>query len=169
MKKNYNIVLYLLGFILFAYITRFLGLVFFNTYELFAVVFAAYGAATVYSSMGENKKFALFIGTASFLAGVVFLLIGKQQIPDASVIIFPSVLFIVGVGCFILFIDNPSDKTLFLVSIIFVLLGVIYTTVSGSFNLSGFIISFNGIISEFWIIIFVVAIVIFLFVRGGKK
>ena len=169
MKKNYNIVLYLFGFILFAYITKFLGLVFFNNYELFAVVFAAYGSATVYASMGENKKFGLFIGTASFLAGGIFLLIGKQQIPETSAIFFPSVLFIIGIGCFILFIDNPSDKTLFLVTIIFVLLGLIYTTVTGSFNLSGFLNSFNGIISEFWIIILVVAIVIFLLAKGGKK
>ena len=169
MKKFNNIILYLLGFIILAYLLKLIGLVSFNNYELLAVVFAAYGSGTVYNSMGKNKKFGLFVGTAAFQAGVVFLLIGREQIPNTSGVIFPALLFILGIGCFMLFWDNTSDKTLLLISVIFILLGIVYTAVSGSFNISTFMNSLAGVIPEFWLLILVVIIVIYAVAKSGKN
>ena len=167
--KTKNIILYLIGFILIAVILKLVGLVNFNNFELLAVIFAAFGSGTVYNSMGKNKKISLFFGSAAFLAGVVFLLIGSRQIPNTSHIIFPSVLYIIGISCFMLYLDNTSDKTLILVSFIFILLGVIYTAISGSFSFDTFIGTLSDVIGEFWLVLLVVIIVIYINAKGGDK
>lgn len=168
MKTN-NIILYLVGFILIAVILKLIGLVNFNNFELLAVIFAALGSGMVYNSMGENKKISLFFGTAVFLTGVVFLLIGSQQVPNSSRIVFASVLYIIGISCFMLFLDNTSDKTLVLVSFIFILLGVIYTAISGSFSFNTFVETLSDLIGEFWLILLVVIIVIYILAKGSNK
>ena len=168
MKRNQSIISYLLAFVLFAIAVKLLGLVHFNNYQLLAVVFVGYGAGTVYSSMGNNRKLSLFLGTIAFLVGIIFLLIGIQDIFYSSSIFFPSMLFILGIGGLMLFIDNIADKTILLISIILIVLGFIYTAVSGNLNFSSFIKSLYELALEYWLVILVVIIVIFLVATTGK-
>ncbi len=169
MNRNHYILIFLILFIFLAFAFKYFGFAYFDNYELLAVVFAAYGSGTVYSTFGKNKKFSLFVGTAAFLVGIVFFLIGKQQIFNSSAILFPSVLFILGIGCLMLFFDNTSDKSLLIVSGVFILLGILYTSISGSLNAGTFFRSLYELASEYWLIILVVAIVIYLFSRRRKN
>ncbi len=169
MNRNQLIILYLIIFIFFAIALKYFGLAQYDNLELLAVIFVAYGSGTVYNTIGQNKKFSLFVGTSAFLSGIVFFLIGKQQIFNSSGILFPSILFILGIGCLMLFFDNTADKSLLIIAAVFMVLGIIYTGVSGSFNTATFLNSLYELAQEYWLIILVVIIAIYLVSRGRKK
>ena len=168
MTYKHSLLSYALSFLLLAYAIKLLGFVDFSTLEILAYTFIFYGVSQVYLSMGNDKKLALFLGSAIFLLGVEFFLLDNFDITSTSSIIFPSALLILGIGSLMLFLDNTGDKAIMFISLIFILLGIIYSTNVGSMRFGNFFTALFQLFSRYWLI-FVLSLVIIFFISREKK
>lgn len=162
------ILIYSVSFLILALFFNLVGIVNLDNLEILAYTFVFYGLSTVYASMGNNKKLKVFLGSSIFLIGIDFLVVSNFDIFNSSAIIFPSTLLILGASSFILFLDNTDDKAIFFISIIFTLLGLIYSVSVGSLGIKSFIHSFISLISKYWIVL-LLSIVVFALIRRKKE
>ncbi len=166
--KQQQILIYSVTFLILALLCNIVGIINVDNYEILAYTFSFYGLSTVYASMGHNKKLQLFWGSSIFLVGIDFLIISRFDVFNTSGIIFPSILFILGISSFILFIDNPDDKAILLISVIFTLLGLIYSTSVGNLRIMSFINSLISFVTGYWIMLIIV-VVVFLVIRRKEE
>ncbi len=83
--------------------------------EILSIIFVFYGILTVYTTLGEGRRFLAILAAITFFIGVILYITCNFDILNTQRIIYPSILFILG-GCFvILFFDNPKEK-IFLIS-----------------------------------------------------
>jgi len=168
MIKTQPIIIYALAFLIISLVLKLFGFIYLDNIELLAYTFIFYGISSVYVSFGNNKRFQLFIGTTAFLIGIVFFLISNFDIFNSSGLIFPSVLLILGIGSGMLFLDNTDDKAILFVSIIFVLLGIIYSASVGSLKFLSFINSIVSITDKYWVVALITLVIIILLRRENK-
>jgi len=166
--NKHTILSYALSFLLLAYLVKLLGFVDFSTMEILSYTFVFYGISQVYISMGNERKLALFLGSAIFLLGTEFFLLDSFDIISTSSVIFPSALLILGISSFMLYIDNTDDKAILFISLIFILLGVIYSVSVGSMRFGNFFTALFQLVAKYWII-FILALVIIFMISKGKK
>ncbi len=160
------ILIYTVLFLVLALFFNIVGIINLDNYEILAYTFIFYGLATVYLSMGNNKKLQVFLGSAVFLIGIDFMVISNFDIFSSSGIIFPSTLLILGISSFILYLDNTEDRAIFFVSIIFILFGLIYSISVGSLGIISFLKSLFALVKDYWVVPVIAFIV---FVLLGRK
>ena len=160
------ILIYTVSFLVLALFFNIVGIINLDNYEILAYTFIFYGLATVYLSMGNNKKLQVFLGSAVFLIGIDFMVISNFDIFNSSGIIFPSTLLILGISSFILYLDNTEDRAIFFVSLIFILFGLIYSISVGSLGIISFLKSLIALVKDYWIVPVIAFIV---FVLLGRK
>lgn len=153
---------------LLVYAAKLLGFVDFSTMEILSYTFVFYGISQVYVSMGRGKKLSLFIGSTIFLLGIEFFLIDNFDIITTSSIIFPSLMLILGISSFMLFLDNTEDKTILFISLIFILIGVIYSISVGSMRFGNFFTALFQLIIKYWVILILALVIIFIISRDKK-
>ena len=168
MIKLQPILIYALAFLIISLVLKLFGFIYLDNNELLAYTFIFYGISSVYISFGRNKRFQLFIGTTAFLIGVVFFLVSNFDIFNSSSLIFPSVLLILGICCWMLFLDNTDDKAVLFISIIFILLGIIYSFSVGTLRIGSFINSIFSITVKYWMVALITLIIIILLKREDK-
>ncbi len=165
MSNKHSLLSYALSFLLLAYVAKLLGFVDLSTLEILAYTFIFYGVSQVYLSMGNNRKLALFLGSAIFLLGVEFFLVENFDITSTTSVIFPSALLILGISSFMLFLDNTGDKAIMFIALIFILLGIIYSTNVGSMRLGNFFAALIQLFSKYWLIFVLALVIIFIISR----
>ncbi len=166
--KQPPILIYSITFLILALLFNLVGIINVGNYEILAYTFSFYGLSNVYASMGHNKKLQLFLGSSVFLIGIDFLIISLFDVFNTSGIIFPSIVLIISISSFILFLDNTDDKAILFVSIIFALLGIIYSTSAGNLRIISFINSLTSIASGYWIMLIIV-LVVFILIRRNEE
>lgn len=169
MEKSQPILTYSLSFLILALIFKFLGVINLANEEILSYTFIFYGLSSVYASMGKNKKLRLFIGSVVFLIGIIFFVMIYFDIFYSSKIIFPSTLLILGISSLMLFLDNTKDKAVLFISLIFILIGIVYSVSVGMMRLDSFIFSFYHILLKYWIIILIAIIIVAAIRREDKK
>ncbi|MDR3625859.1 MAG: hypothetical protein P4L45_03455 [Ignavibacteriaceae bacterium] len=169
MNKSQPILSYTFSFLIIAVILKITGLLRVNNEEILAYTFILYGIGSVYLSLGKDKKFRIFLGTAAFLVGIIFFIINNFDIISISKIIFPSIILILGIACLMLYIDNTNDKTILYISLFFILSGLIYSMSIGSMRPAYFIYSAYQIVLKYWIIVIIAAIIFIAINRGNKN
>jgi|WetSurMetagenome_2_1015567.scaffolds.fasta_scaffold537499_2 hypothetical protein len=168
MNKSQSVLTYTLSFLILAVVLKVFGLLSVNNEEILAYTFIFYGISSVYSSLGKDKKFRLFLGTVVFLIGIVFFILNNFDITSLSRIIFPSIILILGAGCFMLYIDNTNDKAILYASLFFVLIGITYSIIFGPVKFGIFVFSLYQIILKYWIVITIAAIIFISINREDK-
>lgn len=169
MIKLQPILIYALAFLIISLILKLFGLIYLDNIELLAYTFIFYGISSVYVSFGNNKRFQLFIGTTAFLIGIIFFLVSNFDIFNSSSLIFPSALLILGICSWMLFLDNTDDKAVLFISIIFILLGVIYSISVGTLRIGSFLNSIFSITIKYWIVALITLIIIILLKRDDNS
>ncbi|MCL5030418.1 MAG: hypothetical protein M1480_15510 [Bacteroidetes bacterium] len=150
-------------------IFKFLGVINLANEEILSYTFIFYGLSSVYASMGKGKKLRLFIGTAVFLIGIILFIMIYFDMFYSPKIIFPSTLLILGISSLMLFLDNTKDKAVLFISLIFILIGIVYSVSVGMLRLNSFIFSFYHILLKYWIIILIAIIIVAAIRREDKK
>jgi hypothetical protein len=168
MNKSQPILTYTLSFLILAVIFKIIGLLIVNNEEILAYTFIFYGISSVYLSLGRNKKFRVFLGAVVLLIGIILFIINNFDIISLSKIIFPSIILILGIGCLMLYIDNTNDKAILYASLIFILIGLIYSMSFGTMKFGFFIYSIYHIILKYWIIV-IIAVIIFTAIKRDEK
>lgn len=169
MKKNQLIIIYLLTFLVFTYLLKLLGFIRITGSEIFSYTLIFAGVGLFFNSFGKENKSLLFSSTFIFLWGVVFFLINNFEFRHTSEILYPALFLNIGFSFLILFIDNFKDKIYFLLSFIFLILGIASVFYLGKFNSSIFINSFAEIAIKYLPIIIIAAGIFFILMRSEKK
>ena len=166
MYKDHLLVIYLLIFLAAAMMFRILGFINTSAGEILSYVLAVYGIITVYISTGSNKKLNLFFGTVVFLSGIILFVINNFDFYNLSGILFPSVFFIIGIGFLMLFIDNPSDKRIITVAIIFLIFGITLTIILGTPSIQSFYYAILYVSQKHWLLVLILIMIILLTKRA---
>ncbi|MHB8578645.1 MAG: hypothetical protein ACYDA4_02150 [Ignavibacteriaceae bacterium] len=162
MNKDNLLVINLLIFLVAAMMLRILGFINTSAGEILSYVLAVYGIITVYLSAGKDKKLNLFFGTIIFLSGIILFVINNFDFYKLSGILFPSVFFIIGIGFIMLFIDNPSDKRILTLAIIFLIFGMTLTILLGTPSFQSFLYAILYVFKKHWLLILILILIILL-------
>jgi len=133
----------------------------------YALIF--YGINLVYTSFGQSRATILFMGSSLFLVGLLLFLLNNFSFADPGEIIFPSILFIVGINFLMLFLDNPDRRKYLAVSVTSIISGIIVTAILGSVTIKSFYKTALDISAKYWPVLLVAVVLLFIIHREGKK
>lgn len=166
MKKHQPIFTYIIIFFLLSILLRFFGIIDFNNWEIIGYAFIIYGLSLVYISMGKNKKFALFSGSSVFLTGIVLFIISNFHLMNYLNIIISSIILIIGIDFFIIFIDDFTRRNFLILSAVFIITGLLFTISWGSPSFASFFSSVWHITMKYWPVVLILAGIILIIRRG---
>jgi hypothetical protein len=165
-NKLNSVLLFFIVFVFAALILRFTGLINFSGIELLAYLFMISGFSAAYSSFGKDMTGILFIGSTLFLTGILIFVSIHFELEDARQLVFPSVLFITGIGFFLLYIDEFNQKLYLYISLLFLAGGIIYLLLLRAYAFTGFFASVWSMIKIYWPVVVISAGIILLL---GKR
>lgn len=153
MNKINSVIIFLIILVAAAILLRIAGVFDFTSVEVLSAILMLVGVAAVYSSFGTLKKGLIFVGTATFFVGILVFINAHFELETTRLILFPSVLLIMGSGFLLLYVDEPSDKLYLTLGLIFLGTGIAYVLFVRSSAFSGFFVSFWNLIKSYWIIL----------------
>ncbi|HUX60029.1 MAG TPA: hypothetical protein VMV32_01855, partial [Ignavibacteriaceae bacterium] len=106
-----------------------------------------------------------FLGTVIFLSGIILFVTNNFDFYKISGILLPSVFLIIGVGFLMLFIDNPAEKTVLTLAVIFIVFGLILTIILGTLSAHSFLKAILYIAQKYWILAVILIMIILLIKR----
>jgi hypothetical protein len=160
---------YLLLFLGLALLLKFFGFISISGSEIISYALIFYGISDVYLSLGNNRRFSLFLGTVLFLVGVLLYVLNNFLIFWGPEILLPSAFIIPGIAYLMLNYDNPSNKKFLIIGTILIITGFTVTIINGKFNLSRFYQSVLKISSLYWQIALVSAGILILISFEERK
>lgn len=169
MFKNHSIITYLLIFLVLSVLLKIVEIINISYTELAGYALIFYGIGTVYISMGKKKRNLLFIGAVLFLIGVELIIVNNYDFLSLSNVVLPSIFFILGTAFMVLFIDDLSNRLLLVISIIFLISGILFFTKLGTFNFPDFLKSTLSITVKYWPVIIIVTALILLLKKDNKE
>ncbi len=169
MNNNKPILIYLLTFLVLSIILRLFGIINIESTELVGYALIFYGISLVYTSFGQNRAGVLFTGSLLFLVGFLLYLLNNFNFANKKDIIFPSVLFILGINFLMLFFDDPAKKNFLAISAALVLSAIIVTIVLGSITFQSFLSTISDIAVKYWPVLLVSVLLLIIIHRDGKK
>ncbi len=167
--ENRIILLYLVILSAILILLRVLGVAHFNNDELISYILIIYGLGLYYSSYLKNMKTGLFLGSAMFLSGIVFLVIGNFEFMDTNQLVLPSIIMITAISIFMLYLNDQTNKLTLYLSIALFAFGVFYigfTSEHGYYNLIPYLLQ---MIKLYWIVIVMLIVVAVLVNREIKN
>lgn len=169
MNNNQPILIYLLIFLALSVVLKLLGIIDVENTELIGYAMIFYGINLVYISFGKKQNGILFTGTTLFLIGLLLFLTNNFEFINDNEIIFPSMLFILGISFLMLFLDNIHKKNFLLVSVTFILSALIVTALLGTITVTLFINAVIKITVKYWPIALVAIVLLVIIYREEKK
>jgi hypothetical protein len=168
MRNNQSIIIYLLTFLLISFILKLFNIINVSFTELAGYALIFYGINLVYSSFGNSKIGVLFTGTFLFLSGLELFLISNFDFARVNEIIFPSLLFILGICFLMLFLNETAKKSYFVISATFLFTGILVTVIVGSITVSSFLNTILIVASKYWPVALIVAGIILIIHRDQR-
>ncbi|MEI7812188.1 MAG: hypothetical protein WCJ01_07155 [Ignavibacteria bacterium] len=111
---------YIFIFSVFAFTLKFFGIITVSLTLVISCVFLIFGLFSVYLTIDTHQRAELFLGTAIFLTGIVLFVTQHFSIIQPGMLVFPSVLFILGAGFLMLFINNRLNIVFLSASLILI-------------------------------------------------
>ncbi len=169
MKNNQPILIYLLTFLALSIILKLFGIINIESTELIGYALIFYGISLVYNSFGQNRVGILFTGATLFLVGLLLFLLSNFNFNDKKDIIFPSVLFILGINFLMLFFDDPAKKNFLAISATLILSGIITTSFLGTITFQSFLLTIADIAFKYWPVLLVAVLLLVILQRDNRK
>jgi len=141
----------------------------FNNNELIGYALIIYGLSVYYSSHIKSKKLGLFLGSAIFLTGVIFFILGNFEIADKVQIIIPSIILIISFSIFMLYVYDTSLKIPLYISLVLLLAGVAYIGFNSKYGYRNFIPHISEITVRYWPVLVILVVISILANKGLKK
>jgi len=164
LKSDQSIITYLLLFLILATFAKTVGLLNINYSEIFGYALIFYGIADVYLVFGSHKKIRLFFSAAAFIVGIYLFIINNFIVFGTNNLIPPLILFVIAGSFLIIYLDNYKLISNLVISLIFLILGIISIQLSGSDEKGNIFLAVNRVILSYWPI-FLIAIGIILLIR----
>lgn len=131
---------------------------------IFSILFIIYGFASVYISLARHLRGRLFMGTVLFLFGIILFVVHYYEFPGIGIIIFPSILFMLGAGFMMLYIDEAENRVFLIASAILIISSLIYIFFARHFAFFQFTYLISELVLDFYPV-FIILLGISLLVR----
>jgi hypothetical protein len=135
---------------------------------IFGYSFIILGASLAYTAFIQNKKIISFIGSTTFLSGVLLLILENFEIYIQKHFVLTIILIIAGGSLLMSYLIDFTKRILLLLSIIFLSAGFILLIFQKSIDFEIYGRSLWSTISFYWPIILIMIFVIIIINRTDK-
>ncbi|MCH9029210.1 MAG: hypothetical protein IH819_06255 [Bacteroidetes bacterium] len=167
--RNNLILIYLLVFVAILIFLRALGVIYISNDELLGYVLIIYGLSLFYSSFISGRKIFLFIGSTTFLIGIIFFLFSNFQFQNTHDFILPAVIFILSISSFMVYLSDTTQKISVYIAIILCALGVGAMVLISKNGIVGYFANIVFITEIYWPMLIILIVVVMLVNRDSKQ
>jgi len=158
--RNNLIIIYLLIFISVLILLRTIGLISINNDELIGYGLITYGLSLFYSSYIERNKLTIFTGSAVFLIGVFFFILGNFEFENTDNIFVPAVIFILSISSLMIFLSDTGFKLGMYAAIILFTAGIGTLALMSTHGIENFITYTIDVFKIYWPLLIILLAVI---------
>jgi len=166
--KNQLIGILTVLFIITSVLLNFFEIVYVSGNEIFGYSFIILGSSLTYTAFNQKNKIVAFIGTATFLSGVLLIILYKFDIYIQQDFILPIILIIAGCGLLMTYLADLAKRILLLLSLIFLSAGFTLLIFQKSFDFDIYYKSVLSLATVYWPIIVIMLFVIIIINRTVK-
>ncbi len=168
MIKNQLIGILTVVFIIISVLLNIFGIVYISGNNIFGYSFIILGSSLVYTAFIQNKKIIVFIGSATFLSGVLLIIHDNFEIYIRLDFILPIILLVAGCSLLMTYLTDFAKRILLLLALIFLAAGFILLIFQKSFDFEIYYRSVLSIIFVYWPIILIMIFVIIIINKTEK-
>lgn len=168
MIKNQLIGILTVSFILISVLLNIFEIVYISSNNIFGYSFIILGSSLVYTAFIQNKKIIAFIGSATFLSGILLIILDNFEVFIQQDFVPPIILIVTGSSLLMAYLTDSVKRILFLLSVISLTAGFTLIIVQKSFDFGIYYRSVLSIISVYWPIILIMIFVIIIINRTEK-
>ncbi len=121
-----------------------------SMYVVLGFTLLFYSVPTVYTAMEKGNRMQLILSAFSFFTGLLLLLINWFDIINPLKVVFPSLLFIIGVVFLLLYMENTREKAFLYAGSTVAVLGLIIILLNKSLPLIYYADRIIVFISGYW-------------------
>ncbi len=167
--RNNLIIVYLLIFISLLILLSSIGVISISNNELIGYGLITYGLSLFYSAYIEKKKLTIFIGSAVFLVGVLFFIMGNFEFENTDSIFVPAVIFILSISSLMIFLSDTNFKLGIYAAIILFTAGIGTLALMSTHGIENFITYTVDIFKIYWPLLIILLAVIALVNKDIKE
>lgn len=167
-----QLVKYGLLFFLLPIMLQLLGFIDVSIFSLFSFATFFIGLTVFYYSFGTKNFLAVFLGSGLFFMGIISFLVKTFLLEITFPFILAGSLYITGFSLFMVYLENTKRRTVLFYAGILALIATAISLFVGNLHFNSFCLSLGDVISEYWLLLLVAVITIFLFFieqRQSKK
>ena len=168
MIKNQLIGILTVLFIIISVLLNIFEIAYISGNSIFGYSFIILGSSLAYTAFIQNKKTIAFIGSATFLSGVLLIILDNFEIYIQQDFFPPIILIVIGSSLLMAYLTDSVKRILFLLSVIFLTAGFTLLIFQKSFDFEIYYRSVLSIISVYWPIIVTMIFVIIIINRTEK-
>ena len=155
-------------FIIISVLLNLFEIAYISSNNIFGYSFIILGSSLAYTAFIQNKKTIVFIGSATFLSGVLLIILDNFEINIRQDFVLPIILLVAGCSLLMTYLTDFAKRILLLFTVIFLTAGFTLLIFQKSFDLVIYYRSVLSIISVYWPIILIMIIVIIIINRTEK-
>ncbi|RKY95009.1 MAG: hypothetical protein DRQ01_00900, partial [Ignavibacteriae bacterium] len=160
MIKNQLIGILTVIFIIISVLLNIFDIAYISGNNIFGYSFIILGSSLTYTAFIQNKKTIVFIGSATFLSGVLLIILDNFEIYIRLDFVLPIILLVAGCSLLTTYLTDFAKRILLLLSLIFLAAGFTLLIFQKSFDFEIYFRSVLSIISVYWPIILIMIFVI---------
>ena len=168
MIKNQLIGILTVIFIIISVLLNIFDIAYISGNNIFGYSFIILGSSLTYTAFIQNKKTIVFIGSATFLSGVLLIILDNFEIYIRLDFVLPIILLVAGCSLLTTYLTDFAKRILLLLSLIFLAAGFTLLIFQKSFDFEIYFRSVLSIISVYWPIILIMIFVIIIINKTKK-
>lgn len=168
MIKNQLIGILTVLFIVISVLLSIFEIAYVSVNDIFGYSFIILGSSLAYTAFIQNKKIIAFIGSATFLSGILLITLDNFEIYIKKNFILPIILIIAGCSLLIAYLTDFAKRILLLLALIFLTAGFTLFIFQKSFDFGIYYRSVLSLASIYWPIIVIMIFVIIIINRTEK-
>jgi hypothetical protein len=166
--KNQLIGILTVLFIVISVLLRIFEIAYVSVNDIFGYSFIILGSSLAYTAFIQNKKLIAFIGSATFLSGVLLITLDNFEIYIQKDFILSIILIITGCSLMIAYLTDFVKKFLLFLALIFLTAGFTFLIFQKSFDFGIYYRSVLSLATVYWPIIVIMIFVIIIINRTDK-
>ena len=168
MIKNQLIGILTVLFIIISVLLNTFEIAYISSYNIFGYSFIILGSSLAYTAFIQNKKTIAFIGSATFLSGILLIVLDNFEIYILQDFIIPIILIVAGCSLLMAYLTDFAKRILIFLAVIFLTAGFTLLIFQKSFDFGIYYRSILSILSVYWPIILIMIFVIIIINKTKK-
>jgi len=167
--KNQLIGILTVLFIIISVLLNIFEIAYISSNNIFGYSFIILGSSLAYTAFIQNKKTIAFVGSATFLSGILLIILDNFEIYIHQDFVVPIILIIAGCSLLMAYLTDFTKRVLVLLALIILTAGFTLLIFQKSFDFGIFYRSVLSIISVYWSIILIMIFVIIIINKTEKQ